>query len=197
MTSPTSTLSNALSTISIAHAYRRRSSPEEASWKPKSRFWKSRFFKFSRPTHRKFSTERMFQPPRVRNILWLYTLVHTLSNALSTIFIRHLYRAVSAVKPTCKKSNLQNTYFWYFQKTHPTQEEFRHHKIIFEICNFTVNNSFLDPIEEISSTNSNILYKIPMFFFPSDSSWLLFWSFPFLKRRGDVRMLLKRVFSFW
>ena len=145
MKSPTSTLSNALSTISIPHAYRRRSSPEEASWKQKSRFWKSQFFKFPRPTHRKFCPERNFQPSLLWNILWLYTLVHTLSNALSMIFIRHLYRAVSGFKPTCKNALFQNSSFWHFQKTHPTQEEFRHHKIIFVFRNYTVNNNFPDP----------------------------------------------------
>ena len=131
MKSPTSTLSNALSTISIPHAYRRRSSPEEASWKQKSIFWKSLFFKFSRPTHRKFCPERNFQPSLLWNILWSYTLVHTLSDALSMIFIRHLYRAVSGFKPTWKNALFQNPSFWHFQKTHPTQEEFRHHKFDF------------------------------------------------------------------
>ena len=137
-------------TVSIPHAYRRRSSPEEAPWKQKSRFWKSQFFKFPRPTHRKFCPERNFQPSLLWNFLRLYTLVHTLSNALSMIFIRHLYRAVSGFKPTCKNALFQNSSVWHFQKTHPTQEEFRHHKIIFVFRNYTVNNNFPDPKKEIS-----------------------------------------------
>ena len=144
MKSLTSTLSNALSTISIVHAYRRRSSPEEASWKQKSRFWKSQFFIFSRPTYRKFCPERNFQRSLLWTFLWLYTLVHTLSNALSMIFIRHLYRAVSGFKPTCKNTLFQNSSFWHFQKTHPTQEEFRHHKIIFVFLRYYFNRNFID-----------------------------------------------------
>ena len=83
--------------------------------------------------------------PYYEIFLWLYTPVHTLSNALSMIFIRHLYRAVSGFKPTCKNTLFQNSSFWHFQKTHPTQEEFRHHKIIFVFRNYTVNNNFPDP----------------------------------------------------
>ena len=144
MKSPTSTLSNALSTISIAHAYRRRSSPEEASWKQNFRFWKSQIFKFSGHTHRNFCPERNFQPSILSNILWSYTLIHTLSNARSTTFIRHLHQAVSTFKPTCKNAIFQNSWFWLFKKTHPTQEEFRHHNNIFDFFNYYVKNNSVD-----------------------------------------------------
>ena len=105
---------------------------------------KSRFLNFCGQTHRKFCPERNFQPSLLSNILWSYTLVHTLSNALSTTFIRHPHLAVSASKPICMKSNSQNSTFWHFQKTHPTQEEFRHHKIIFVFLKYYFNRNFID-----------------------------------------------------
>ena len=95
-------------------------------------------------THRKFCPERKFQPPLLSNVLWSYTLGHTLSNAFSTTFIRHPQRAVSAFKHVCNKSNFPNSCFGAFQKTQPTQEEFRHHKIIFVFLKYYVNNNLVD-----------------------------------------------------
>ena len=180
MKSPTSILSNALSTISIAHAYRRRSSPKQVSWKQNSTFWKSKISNFSDQTHRNFCPERKFQPSLLRNILWLYTLIDTLSNALSTTFIRHLYLAASSFKPTCKKSNFQNSCFWHFQKTHPTQEEFRHHKIIFVFLRYYFNRNFIDHAFE-----SYFIFKIETHIFEA--------FFAFAKR---IIKVLKRL-SFW
>ena len=146
----TSMLSDAPTIISILHPQPARFASKVASWKQNSKIWKSQFLNFYGQSHRKFCPKRKFQPSLLSNIFWSYTLVHTLSNALSTTFMRHLHRAVSAFKPTCKKSNFQTSSFWHFQKTHPTQEEFRHNKIIFDFCNYTFNNNFLDPNQEIS-----------------------------------------------
>ena len=126
----TSMLSDAPTIISILHPQPARFASKVASWKQNSKIWKSQFLNFYGQSHRKFCPKRKFQSSLLSNIFWSYTLVHTLSNALSTTFMRHLHRAVSAFKPTCKKSNFQNSCFWHFQKTHPTQEELRHHKII-------------------------------------------------------------------
>ena len=130
----TSMLSDAPTIIIILHPQPARFASKVASWKQNSKIWKSQFLNFYGQSHRKFCPKRKFQPSILRNILWLYTLIDTLSNALSTTFIRHLYLAASTFKPTCKKSKFQNSCFWHFQKTHPTQEEFRHHKIIFVFC---------------------------------------------------------------
>ena len=144
MKQATSMLSDAPTIISILHPQPARFASKVASWKQNSKIWKSQFLNFSGQSHRKFCPKRKFQPSLLSNIFWSYTLVHTLSNALSTTFMRHLHRAVSAFKPTCKNAIFQNSWIWLFKKTHPTQEEFRHHNNIFDFLNYYVNNNSVD-----------------------------------------------------
>ena len=97
-----------------------------------------------------------------------------------TVFIRHLYRAVSTFKPTCKKSNFQNSCFWHFQKTHTTQEELRHHKIIFVFLRYYFNRNFID-------------HAFESYFMFKNETHILEAFFVFAKR---IIKVLKRL-SFW
>ena len=103
---------NALSTISIAHTERARYACKVASWKQNFKIKKYRFSNFFiRPIeisiHREYSS-----CPYYPNITWSWTLDHTLSNALSTIFIRQVERAQSTFKVAHKNTKSKKSTFW-------------------------------------------------------------------------------------
>ena len=106
-----SKVSNAPSTISIAHLYQARFASKVASWKQNAKKSKKLIYEFFAWTNRNFDPDRMFWSPCASFFWASKTIFYVLWNPHSTILSRHIQQAELGFKVAHENTRFQKCIF--------------------------------------------------------------------------------------